>query len=50
MERFGESSERKYFDQSSDINDALVKAHNDTESWQTKRYILSLFANDFSRA
>ena len=41
---------RKYFDQKSGIIDALVKAHNEAESWQTKRQILSLFANDFSRA
>lgn len=26
-----------------------MKAHNEAESWQTKRQILSLFANDFSR-
>ena len=45
-----ESSKRKYFDQKSGIIDALVKAHNEAESWQTKRQILSLFANDFSRA
>ena len=46
----GESSKRKYFNQNSGIIDALVKAHNEAESWQTKRQILSLFANDFSRA
>ena len=45
-----ESSKQKYFDQKSVIIDALVKAHNEAESWQTKRQILSLFANDFSRA
>ena len=45
-----ESSKRKYFDQKSGIIDALVKAHNEAESWHTKRQILSLFANDFSRA
>ena len=45
-----ESSKRKYFDQKSEVIDALVKAHNEAESWQTKRQILSLFANDFSRA
>ena len=28
----------------------LVKAHNEAPSWQTKRQILSLFANDFSRS
>ena len=45
-----ESSKRKYFDQKSGVIDALVKAHNEAESWQTKRQILSLFANDFNRA
>ena len=28
----------------------MIKAHNEAESWQTKRQILSLFANDFSRS
>ena len=28
----------------------MIKAHNQAQSWQTKRQILSLFANDFSRA
>ena len=46
----GESSKRGYFDQNCRIMDALVKAHDEAESWQTKRQILSLFANDFSRA
>ena len=45
----GGSSKVKYFDQNSGVIDALVKAHNEAESWQTKRQILSLFANDFSR-
>ena len=45
----GGSSKIKYFDQNSGVIDALVKAHNEAESWQTKRQILSLFANDFSR-
>ena len=45
-----ESSKRTYFDQKSGIIDALVKAHNEAESWQPKRQILSLFANDFSHA
>jgi hypothetical protein len=40
---------RKYFDSSSEQIDALIEAHNEAESWQTKRQILSLFANDFSR-
>lgn len=29
--------------------DTLVKAHSVAQSWQTKRQILSIFANDFSR-
>ena len=45
-----ESSKRKYFDQKSGVIDALVRAHNEAESWQTKRQILALFANGFSRA
>ena len=39
---------RKYFNSSSELIDALIEAHNEAESWQTKRQILSLFANDFS--
>ena len=27
----------------------LISAHNDAENWQTKRQILSLFVNDFSK-
>ena len=27
----------------------LISAHNDAENWQTKRHILSLFVNDFSK-
>ena len=45
-----EGSKRKYFDINSDLIDSLIKAHNEAESWQTKRQILSLFANDFSRS
>ena len=44
-----DSSKRKYFYQNSAILEVLVKAHDAAESWQTKRQILSLFANDFSR-
>lgn len=44
-----DSSKRKYFYQNSAIIEVLVKAHDEAESWQTKRQILSLFANDFSR-
>lgn len=29
---------------------SLIEAHNQAESWQTKRQILSVFANDFSRS
>ena len=44
-----EFSRRKHFDPESELIDVLVKAHNEVESWKTKREILSLFANDFSR-
>ena len=30
--------------------ETLISAHNDAENWQTKRQILSLFVNDFSKA
>ena len=40
---------QKYFDVKSDLIDALIKPHNQAQLWQTKRQILSLFANDFSR-
>ena len=40
---------RKYFDVKSGLIDALIEAHNQAQSWQTKRQILPLFANDFSR-
>ena len=43
------AKKRKYFDVNSDLIDALIEAHNQAQSWQTKRQILSLFANDFSR-
>ena len=46
----GSSPKRKSFNNYSMIIDALVKVHNEAESWQTKRQILSLFANDFSCA
>ena len=29
--------------------ETLISAHNDAENWQTKRQILSLFVNDFSK-
>ena len=44
-----DSSKRKYFYKNSAIIEVLVKAYDEAESWQTKRQILSLFANDFSR-
>ena len=43
------AKKRKYFDVKSELIDALIEAHNQAQSWQTKRQILSLFANDFSR-
>ncbi|KAK3732346.1 hypothetical protein QZH41_000536 [Actinostola sp. cb2023] len=43
------SSNLKNFD-TTGVIDALVKSYNQAESWQTKRQILSLFANDFSRS
>ena len=46
----GGSSEGISFNQHSMNIDAWVKAFNAAESWQTKRQILPLFANDFSRA
>ncbi|KXJ05912.1 hypothetical protein AC249_AIPGENE28663 [Exaiptasia diaphana] len=45
-----EKSGRKYFDTNSALIDSLIKAHNQAESWQTKRQMLSLFSNDFSRS
>ena len=41
---------RKHFGTAGEVIDTLIEAHNQAESWQTKRQILSLFANDFSRA
>lgn len=43
------SSKRKHFDTNTGLIDVLIKAHYQEKSWQTKRQILSLFANDFSR-
>ncbi|KAK3725259.1 hypothetical protein QZH41_001292 [Actinostola sp. cb2023] len=42
------TKERKHFDAKSDLMDVL-KAHNQADCWQTKRQILSVFDNDFSR-
>ena len=49
-EQDGNSSKRKSFDTNTGLIDVFIKAHNQVQSWQTKRQILSLFANDFSRA
>ena len=42
-------AKRKHFDTSTGLIDILIKAHDQANTWQTKRQILSLFANDFSR-
>ena len=41
-------SKRKHFDTNTGLIDVLIKAYDQAESWQTKRQILTLFANDFS--
>ena len=41
---------RKRFDPSSGLVDVLIKVYEQADHWQTKRQILSLFADDFSRA
>ena len=41
------SSKGKHFDTHTGLIDVLIKAYDQAESWQTKRQILSLFANDF---
>ena len=41
---------RKRFDPSSGLVDVLVKVYEQADHWETKRQILSLFADDFSRA
>ena len=41
---------RKRFDPNSGLVDILVKAYEQAGHWQTKRQILSLFVDDFSRA
>ena len=40
--------QRKAFRHTHGLIDVLIKAYDQAESWQTKRQILSLFANDFS--
>ena len=42
------SSKREHFDTNTGLIDVLIKAYDQAESWQTKRQILSLFANDSS--
>ena len=42
------SSKRKHFHSNTGLIDVLIKTYDQAESWQTKRQILSLFANDFS--
>ena len=44
------ATRRRSFDPESGLIDVLIKSYNHAESWQTKRKILSLFANDFSRS
>ena len=46
----GNQGKRKRFDPNSGLVDVLVKAYEQAGHWQTKRQILSLFADDFSRA
>lgn len=41
---------RKRFDSSSSLVNDLVKAYEQADHWRTKRQILSLFADDFSKA
>ena len=43
------TAKSKHFDTSTGLIDVLIKAHDQAKTWQTKRQILSLFANDFSR-
>ena len=45
----GDLSKRRHFDTSTGLINVLIKAHDEAGSWQTKRQILSLFANDLSR-
>ena len=41
---------RKRFDPSSGLVGSLIQAYEQADHWRTKRQILSLFADDFSRA
>ena len=42
-EQDGESSKRKSFDTNTGLMDLLIKAHNQAQSWQTKRQIFVSF-------
>ena len=37
------AKKQKYFDVKSELIDALIEAHNQAQSWETKRQILSPF-------
>lgn len=43
------SSKVKQLEIDSNLMETLIKAHSEAQSWQSKRQILSLFANDFTR-
>ncbi|XP_031562044.1 uncharacterized protein LOC116297871, partial [Actinia tenebrosa] len=43
------SANRLHFDGTEGLVNVLVKAYNQAASWQIKRQILSLFANDFTK-
>ena len=45
-----DATRRRHFDPKSGLIDVLINSYNQAESWQTKRQILSLFANDVSRS
>ena len=46
----GSQGKRERFDPNSGLVNIVVKAYVQAGHWQTKRQILSLFADDFSRA
>ena len=48
-ERSEVTGKPKSFDPNSGLICVLVNAYNEAETWQTKRQILSLFANDFTQ-
>lgn len=43
------SANKLYFNGNEGLVNVLIKAYNQAETWQIKRQILSLFANDFTR-